>query len=117
MGRVFEVALGDGSKRLALKVWTGGEDAPMTYVSRDEVSDFCARLNARCANALGLRDLYGNCFEMAYDRGSTNERRWGGSEFGLRTGNLYPGLGLSVTNPVASGGSHPLMLGPKLSRP
>lgn len=205
-----------------LKAWAGGGDAPMTYVSRDEVTDFCARLNARFAaqlphdceirlptvaewrlayvvgrtvtnvlttgrhdqrranceigwfgqgvngeagrsdmkryyedlnlpvpmvtniwpefplqridshdanwvryssqfapvpvglkpaNALGLRDLYGNCFEMAYDRGSTNEQRWGGSEFGLRTGNLYPGLGLSVTNPVASRGSHPLMLG------
>ena len=205
-----------------LKAWAGGGDVPMTYVTREEVTDFCARLNARFAaqlprdceirlptvaewrlayvvgrtvtnvlttgrhdqrranceigwfgqgvngeagrsdmkryyedlnlpvpmvtniwpefplqridshdanwvryssqfapvpvglkpaNALGLRDLYGNCFEMAYDRGSTNEQRWGGSEFGLRTGNLYPGLGLFVTNPVASHGSHPLMLG------
>jgi len=30
-----------------LTAWEGGEDAPMTYVTRDEVTNFCARLNAR----------------------------------------------------------------------
>lgn len=35
-----------------LTAWTGGEDAPMTYVSRDEVEDFCARLNVRFAAQL-----------------------------------------------------------------
>ena len=35
-----------------LTAWTGGEDAPMTYVSRDEVVDFCTRLNARFAAQL-----------------------------------------------------------------
>ncbi len=37
-----------------LTAWKGGEDAPMTYVSRDEVTDFCARLNARFAAQLPL---------------------------------------------------------------
>lgn len=35
-----------------LSAWRGGEDAPMTYVSRDEVTNFCARLNARWAGQL-----------------------------------------------------------------
>jgi len=30
-----------------LTAWEGGEDAPMTYVTREEVTNFCARLNAR----------------------------------------------------------------------
>jgi len=30
-----------------LTAWEGGEDAPMTYVTRDEVTNFCARLNVR----------------------------------------------------------------------
>jgi len=30
-----------------LSAWAGGEDAPITYVSRDEVLDFCDRLNRR----------------------------------------------------------------------
>lgn len=33
-----------------LVAWKGGEDAPMTYVSREEVDDFCARLNRRFAS-------------------------------------------------------------------
>ena len=35
-----------------LTAWTGGEDAPMTYVSREEVLNFCTRLNARFAAQL-----------------------------------------------------------------
>ena len=35
-----------------LTAWTGGEDAPMTYVSREEVEGFCARLNVRFAAQL-----------------------------------------------------------------
>jgi len=32
--------------------WEGGEDAPMTYITRDEVTNCCARLNARFARKL-----------------------------------------------------------------
>ena len=35
-----------------LTAWTGGEDAPMTYVSREDVMNFCARLNVRFAAQL-----------------------------------------------------------------
>lgn len=35
-----------------LAAWTGGEDAPMTSVTREEVDDFCARLNGRFADRL-----------------------------------------------------------------
>jgi len=35
-----------------LAAWRGGEDAPMTYVSREEVTNFCAILNARFAAQL-----------------------------------------------------------------
>jgi len=35
-----------------LTAWEGGEDAPMTYVTREEVTNFCARLNARFAAQL-----------------------------------------------------------------
>ena len=36
----------------ALTAWRGGEEAPMTYVSRAEVTNFCARLNAAWADRL-----------------------------------------------------------------
>ena len=35
-----------------LAAWPGGEDAPMTAVTRAEVADFCARLNRRLVDRL-----------------------------------------------------------------
>lgn len=67
------------------------------------------------ANRLGLHDMLGNCYEMAYDRAEATTNNWGGSEFGLRIYDFYGGLGLSVTNPVASCGSNTLMLGTYLA--
>ena len=67
------------------------------------------------ANRLGLHDMLGNCYEMVYDRAKATTNNWGGSEFGLRIYDFYSGLGLSVTNPVASCGSNTLMLGTYLA--
>lgn len=67
------------------------------------------------ANKLGLHDMIGNCFEMTADRGVLNTNRWGASEFGLRAGNPYEGLGFAVTNPVVRTGTCPLMLGTYLA--
>ena len=67
------------------------------------------------ANRLGLHDMLGNCYEMVYDRAEATTNNWGGSEFGLRIYDFYSGLGLSVTNPVASCGSNTLMLGTYLA--
>lgn len=67
------------------------------------------------ANRLGLHDMLGNCYEMVYDRAEATTNNWGGSEFGLRIYDFYSGLGLSITNPVASCGSNTLMLGTYLA--
>lgn len=208
-----------------LESWPGGEDAPMTYVSRDEVTNFCAYLNQRFAdrlprgceirlptvaewqlayvtgktepdnladkremrkaydvrgwfgrglngesassgmrtyyanldrpvpmvtniwtdfpprvispgqeewmrwasqvppvpvglkpaNALGLKDMLGNCSERLLDTCSDEVHHWGKTEWAVTTKGLYGGQGLSVTNPVERSGSYPLMLGSYLA--
>lgn len=63
------------------------------------------------ANALGLYDMYGNCFEMCYDCVSTNGVNRYMSEFGFRVEKLYTGQGSSLVDPVVSTGPMPTMLG------
>jgi len=205
-----------------LTAWEGGEDAPMTYVTRDEVTNFCARLNERfsakvpvgyeirlptlaewrlaystgltvtnavsterhaqrrvfdavgwygqgvngeakfagmkryyamhnlpvplvkeiwpdypphfvgrkkggwmsCssvfapvpvglkpANALGLHDMCGNCFERTFDSASEEIFDYMLSEWGINTHEIYLGRGQAVTNPVERSGRYPLMVG------
>ena len=63
------------------------------------------------ANELGLYDMHGNCFEMCADCVSTNNVRYFASEFGFQVRNAYPGLGLSLADPVGMSGPMPTMLG------
>ena len=63
------------------------------------------------ANRLGLYDMYGNCYEMCLDCVSTNGVNRVMSEFGSRVGNLYPGMGLSLVDPLVLSGPMPTMLG------
>ena len=63
------------------------------------------------ANRLGLYDMYGNCYEMCLDCVSTNGVNRVMSEFGFRVGNLYSGMGLSLSDPLVLSGPMPTMLG------
>ena len=63
------------------------------------------------ANALGLYDMYGNCFEMCYDCVSTNGVNRYMSEFGFRVGNPYSEKGVPLVDPVVMSGPMPTMLG------
>ena len=65
----------------------------------------------KASNALGLYDLYGNCFEMCFDCVATDNTSQAVSEFGFQVRNPYPEQGLSLVDPVGLSGPMPTMLG------
>ena len=67
------------------------------------------------ANELGLYDMCGNCFEMCYDCADTNNVSVFFSEYGFKVGNIYPGMGSSLLDPLGMTGSAPTMVGSYLT--
>lgn len=67
------------------------------------------------ANELGLHDMCGNCFEMCYDCVDTNNVSVFSSEYGFKVGNVYPGMGSSLLDPLGMTGSAPTMVGSYLT--
>ena len=67
------------------------------------------------ANELGLYDMCGNCFEMCYDCVDTNNVSVFFSEYGFKVGNVYPGMGSSLSDPFGMTGPMPTMVGSYLT--